>query len=75
MTVDAPRSKDFALALLAMTQFVIIIDASIVNAALPSIGRATCFSQADLVLISSRDSRSYSLAARIGDASAAFPAG
>ena len=34
--------------LLAMTQFVIVIDASIVNVALPSIGRALHFSQDDL---------------------------
>jgi hypothetical protein len=31
----APRAKNLALALLAMTQFVIVIDASIVNVALP----------------------------------------
>jgi EmrB/QacA subfamily drug resistance transporter len=37
-----------ALALLAMTQFVIVIDASIVNVALPSIGRGLHFSRADL---------------------------
>jgi EmrB/QacA subfamily drug resistance transporter len=42
------RGKNFALALLAMTQFVIVIDASIVNVALPSIGRHLQFSQADL---------------------------
>jgi EmrB/QacA subfamily drug resistance transporter len=42
------RAKNIALALLAMTQFVIVIDASIVNVALPSIGRALSFSQADL---------------------------
>ena len=35
-----PRAKNLALLLLAMTQFVIVIDASIVNVALPSIGRA-----------------------------------
>ena len=35
-----PRGKNLALLLLAMTQFVIVIDASIVNVALPSIGRA-----------------------------------
>ncbi len=41
---DAPpsllteRAKNLALVLLAMTQFVIVIDASIVNVALPSIG-------------------------------------
>jgi EmrB/QacA subfamily drug resistance transporter len=48
VTLDTPRAKNFALALLAMTQFVIIIDASIVNVALPSIGSALRFSQADL---------------------------
>jgi EmrB/QacA subfamily drug resistance transporter len=48
MTLDTPRTKNLALALLAMTQFVIIIDASIVNVALPSIGHALRFSQADL---------------------------
>jgi EmrB/QacA subfamily drug resistance transporter len=37
-----------ALALLAMTQFVIVIDASIVNVALPSIGRGLSFARADL---------------------------
>jgi EmrB/QacA subfamily drug resistance transporter len=42
------RAKSFALVLLAMTQFVIVIDASIVNIALPSIGRALKFSQDDL---------------------------
>ena len=31
-----------------MTQFVIVIDASIVNVALPSIGRGLSFSRADL---------------------------
>jgi hypothetical protein len=35
-----PRAKNLALVLLAMTQFVIVIDASIVNVALPSIGAA-----------------------------------
>src|SRR5271166_6395448 len=43
-----PRAKSLALALLAMTQFVVVIDASIVNIALPSIGTALHFSQADL---------------------------
>ena len=38
MTVHTPRAKNLALVLLAMTQFVIVIDASIVNVALPSIG-------------------------------------
>jgi EmrB/QacA subfamily drug resistance transporter len=43
-----PRAKNLALLLLAMTQFVIVIDASIVNVALPSIGSALHFSRADL---------------------------
>ena len=43
-----PRGKDLALFLLAMTQFVIVIDASIVNVALPSIGRALNISHTDL---------------------------
>jgi EmrB/QacA subfamily drug resistance transporter len=42
------RAKNLALALLAMTQFVIVIDASIVNVALPSIGAHLHFSRADL---------------------------
>jgi EmrB/QacA subfamily drug resistance transporter len=48
MTANVARAKNLALALLAMTQFVVVIDASIVNIALPSIGRALRFSQADL---------------------------
>jgi EmrB/QacA subfamily drug resistance transporter len=48
MTPTAQRRKNLALALLAMTQFVVVIDASIVNIALPSIGRALKFSEADL---------------------------
>ena len=43
-----PRAKNLALILLAMTQFVIVIDASIVNVALPSIGTALHFARADL---------------------------
>ncbi len=42
------RSKNLALALLAMTQFVIVIDASIVNVALPSIGEHLHFARDDL---------------------------
>jgi EmrB/QacA subfamily drug resistance transporter len=42
------RAKWLALGLLAVTQFVIVLDASIVNVALPSIGRALKFSQDDL---------------------------
>src|SRR5579864_5250451 len=43
-----PRAKNLALLLLAMTQFVVVIDASIVNVALPSIGRGLHFAQTDL---------------------------
>ncbi len=46
--LDTPRAKNLALMLLAMTQFVLVIDASITNVALPSIGRALHFSQTDL---------------------------
>jgi EmrB/QacA subfamily drug resistance transporter len=42
------RSKWLALALLATAQFVIVLDASIVNVALPSIGRDLDFSQDNL---------------------------
>ncbi len=42
------RGKNLALLLLAMTQFVIVIDASIVNVALPSIGAHLHFARADL---------------------------
>ena len=41
-------NKNIALLLLAMTQFVVVIDASIVNVALPSIGTALHFSENDL---------------------------
>ena len=44
----ADRTKWFALALLAMTQFVIVLDASITNVALPSIGTDLKLSQDDL---------------------------
>ena len=47
-SLDTPRAKNLALVLLAMTQFVIVIDASIVNVALPSIGAALHFSRDDL---------------------------
>ena len=36
---ETKRAKNFALALLATAQFVVVLDASIVNVALPSIGR------------------------------------
>jgi EmrB/QacA subfamily drug resistance transporter len=45
---DSPRDKNLALALLAMAQFVVVLDASIVNVALPSIGRDLDFAQGDL---------------------------
>src|SRR5947207_3968984 len=45
---DHPRSKGLALALLAAAQFVVVLDASIVNVALPSIGHALHFSQDNL---------------------------
>lgn len=43
-----PRSRNLALALLAMTQFVVVIDGSIINVALPSIGSALHIAEADL---------------------------
>jgi EmrB/QacA subfamily drug resistance transporter len=43
-----PRAKNLALLLLATTQFVIVIDAAIVNVALPSIGTALHVSQTNL---------------------------
>src|SRR5881397_1513255 len=46
-TTDTNR-RWLALALLAAAQFVVVLDASIVNVALPSIGRALNFSQDDL---------------------------
>jgi EmrB/QacA subfamily drug resistance transporter len=46
--LSSKRGKDLALMLLAMTQFVIVIDASIVNVALPSIGAHLHFSRDDL---------------------------
>jgi EmrB/QacA subfamily drug resistance transporter len=48
MTTSTTSHKGLALALLAMTQFVIVLDASIVNVALPSIGGALDFSQDNL---------------------------
>jgi EmrB/QacA subfamily drug resistance transporter len=46
--IYTPRAKNLALVLLAMTQFVIVIDASIVNVALPSIGAHLHFARDDL---------------------------
>ena len=45
---QANRRKWLALGLLAMAQFVVVLDASIVNVALPSIGSALHFSQDNL---------------------------
>jgi EmrB/QacA subfamily drug resistance transporter len=47
-TLENGRSKGLALALLATTQFIVVLDASIVNVALPSIGTDLEFSQDDL---------------------------
>src|SRR6187549_4081796 len=52
-TTIRPRAGDvdrrwWALALLAMAEFVVVLDASIVNIALPSIGRGLHFSLANL---------------------------
>src|SRR3954447_5822239 len=44
----AEKRRWIALALLATAQFVVVLDASIVNVALPSIGTALDFSQANL---------------------------
>ena len=54
MTDDAPltqRQKLFALALLATTQFVIVLDAAIVNVALPTIGGDLKISQNNLAWV------------------------
>src|SRR2546430_10254598 len=49
MTSDSTdRRRWIALGLLATAQFVVVLDASIVNVALPSIGRALNFSQDSL---------------------------
>ncbi len=45
---NSSRDKNLALALLAMAQFVVVLDASIVNVALPSIGTDLDFAQDDL---------------------------
>jgi EmrB/QacA subfamily drug resistance transporter len=47
-SVNPDRRRWIALALLAMAQFVVVLDASIVNVALPSIGRGLHFSQDSL---------------------------
>jgi EmrB/QacA subfamily drug resistance transporter len=47
----AQRRKWLALALLATTQFVIVLDAAIVNVAIPSIGKDLKFTEGDLTWI------------------------
>jgi EmrB/QacA subfamily drug resistance transporter len=47
-TLDTQSHKNRALALLALTQFMIVIDASITNVALPTIGRDLHINQTDL---------------------------
>jgi EmrB/QacA subfamily drug resistance transporter len=47
-TLENGRSKGLALLLLATTQFIVVLDASIVNVALPSIGTDLHFSQQNL---------------------------
>src|SRR3954447_9783625 len=49
-TLEVDR-KWLALALLALAQFVVVLDASIVNVALPSIGRDLEFSQQNLAWV------------------------
>ena len=49
----SPRAKWFALALLCATQFMVILDVSIVNVALPSIERALHFSASGLQWVAS----------------------
>ncbi len=47
-SLDTQSHKNRALALLALTQFMIVIDASITNVALPTIGRDLHINQTDL---------------------------
>ena len=47
-TTESGKSKGLALLLLASAQFIVVLDASIVNVALPSIGRDLQFAQEDL---------------------------
>jgi EmrB/QacA subfamily drug resistance transporter len=50
-SLDTQRAKNLALLLLTMTQFVIVIDAAIVNVALPSIGAHLHFARDDLTWV------------------------
>src|SRR3712207_5362491 len=47
-SLETGNRRWYALALLAAAQFVVVLDASIVNVALPSIGRELEFSQQNL---------------------------
>src|SRR6188508_1796530 len=47
----AEKRRWIALALLATAQFVVVLDASIVNVALPTIGEALDFSQSNLAWV------------------------
>ena len=51
LTDPTDRRRWYALALLAVAQFVVVLDASIVNVALPSIGRDLHFSQENLAWV------------------------
>ena len=46
--LSSPRARNLALMLLALTQFIVVIDASITNVALPSIGEALDIDQDNL---------------------------
>src|ERR1700758_835658 len=51
IALNTPRAKNRALALLALTQFMIVIDASITNVALPTIGRDLHINETNLTWI------------------------
>src|SRR3954463_6197848 len=51
MTVAAPRRRWAALIVVCLAQLMIVLDVTIVNVALPAIGRDLGFSQADLTWI------------------------
>jgi EmrB/QacA subfamily drug resistance transporter len=51
IALDTPRAKNRALMLLSLTQFMIVIDASITNVALPTIGRDLHIDETNLTWI------------------------
>src|SRR3954470_8517298 len=51
LTNPADRRRWYALALLAVAQFVVVLDASLVNVALPSMGSDLQFSQENLAWV------------------------